>query len=139
MRTKTLSLSLVSLLVMSLILSAEEKGRVCTWQDYFPDLLERVYFIMKDNMLFTHTDCFENTIHLRIESLEKEFKTSEKGYEIKDIKIVIHNHFIRCKFSPADKKYYRDLKKRGFKGQFLIYCHRTKEVYDIEEKGKPKQ
>lgn len=62
--------------------------------------------------------------------LKKELK--KKGYEIKDIAVIIHNHLTVCRFSDEDHKRYRRLKKYGFEGLFLVYCHTSDKVYDIE-------
>jgi len=75
----------------------------------FTDPVEKVYFIMKDGMLFKHTDCYENVIYMRIEELEKELKTSERAYKIKDIAIVIHNHRTNKYFTPEDISHYVNL------------------------------
>jgi len=71
---------------------------------------------------------------MNIDDLEKILKTPEKTYRIKDIAIIIHNHFLDDKFSHRDWRQYRDLKNRGFNGLFLMYCHRTNKTYCLEDK-----
>ena len=129
MRTKILTLGLISLLMLSCVLSAKDKKQAKSWLDYFPDLVERIYIIMKDGMAFKHTNYEERLIRIGAGWLEETLK--KKGYRIKDISIIIHNHRIERKFSDADWRFYRDLKKREFNGRFLIYCHLTKAVYSI--------
>ena len=73
---------------------------------------------------------------MSIGHLEKNLKTPEKIYKIKDIAIIIHNHFLVNKFSDTDRNLYRSLKKHGFDGLFLMYCHRTNETYCLEDKKK---
>lgn len=104
----------------------------------FTEPIERVYFIMKDGTLFKHTDCYENLIYMRIGELETGLNTSEKSYKIEDIAIVIHNHRINKHFTPEDICQYEDLKRYGFNGLFMIYCHMTNETYCLEEKEKSK-
>jgi len=73
----------------------------------------------------------KNTIHLNIflfKQLLKEFDPDEK-YEIKDIAIIIHNHFLINEFSENDKDTHQFLKMQGFNGLFLLYCHRTNKTY----------
>lgn len=94
---------------------------------------EKVYFIMKDGILFEHTDCYENVIYMRIGELETGLSTSEKSYKIKDIAIVIHNHRTNKRFTPEDISQHEDLKRYGFNGLFMIYCHMTNKTYCLEE------
>jgi len=100
----------------------------------FTEPVEKVYFIMKDGTLFEHTDCYENVIYMRMGELEKGLNTSEKSYKIKDIAIVIHNHRTNKHFTPEDISQHEDLKRCGFNGLFMIYCHMTNETYCLEEK-----
>ena len=73
---------------------------------------------------------------MNVDDLERSLKTPEKTYRIKDIAIIIHNHHLISKFSDSDKKIYRSLKRRGFDGLFLLYCHRTNKTYCLEDEKK---
>ena len=108
-----------------------ENSKVKSWQDYFPDPVERIYIIMKDRVLFKYTNYEERLIYLGVGVLEDFLK--KKTYEIKDIAVIIHNHRFERQFSDGDWRFYKDLKRYGFEGLFLIYCHMTKKVYDIED------
>lgn len=135
MKVKSLVLSLIFLIV-TLQLSAEEKRKINSWQELFTEPCEIIYFIMKDSQPFRVSSGGVTNTHVPIEELSKRLKNEEEGYEIKDIAIVIHNHHTGRRFSPADWTFYRDLKHRGFNGRFLMYCHKTKEVYNIEDGNK---
>ncbi|MBA7521148.1 hypothetical protein ES705_13251 [subsurface metagenome] len=139
MRAKVLTLGLLCLLLLGSILSAEKKRQIdISWQELFPDHLERVYIIMKDGVIIQHSSQDEAMIDMSIGMLEKRLK--ERGSNIKEIAIIIHNHRMKKSFSRSDYKQYWMLKSYGFDGQFLMYCHRTKEVYPIEkEKSKKKE
>lgn len=127
---KMLSLVVIILLVVSCAsIPREKKDRVKSWLDYFPDPIERIYIVMKDETAFMFTNHEERFIYMGAGILEDFLK--KRAYKIKDIAIIIHNHRFEQKFSPADWRFYRDLKKREFDGRFLIYCHLTKEVYSI--------
>jgi len=132
MKTKILTLGLICLLILGSILSAKEKRQTNFWQNFFTEPFETVYIIMKDGTAFKHTNQEERFIRLSAGILKETLK--KKSYKIKDIAIIIHNHRIEQKFSPTDWKFYKDLKKRGFDGLFLIYCHRTNKTYILEEK-----
>lgn len=135
MRTKVLTLGLICLLMLGSVLFAEKK-QIIVWKELFTEPCEIVYFIMKDGQPFRVSSGGVKSIHVPIEELKKRLKDEKEAYEIKDIAIVIHNHRTKPRFLEADWKFYRDLKKRGFNGQFLMYCHRTNKVYDIENNSK---
>jgi len=136
MRTKIFILGLACLLMLGSVLSGEKKGINISWQQFFPDHLERVYIIMKDGMIIPHSSQHDAMIDISIGMLETRLK--ERGSSIKEIAIIIHNHRKEKRFSRSDYKQYWTLKNYGFNGQFLIYCHRTKEIYDIESGEKLK-
>ena len=127
-------LGLYLALLLCFVFSSEKNKQIKSWQELFTEPCEIVYFIMKDDTPFRCSSGREKSIHVPIEELKKRLKNEKERYEIKDIAIIIHNHRTKARFLEADWKFYRDLKHRGFNGQFLMYCHRTKEVYDIEEK-----
>ena len=133
MKAKILILGIISLLVLGSVLSAEKK-QINFWQELFPDRLERVYIIMEDGTIFKPTSQYETKVHISIGMLEKKLKRfKDKNYSIKNIAIIIHNHFRDCNFSLEDRKQYRMLKKYGFNGLFLLYCHRTNKTSSLEQ------
>lgn len=137
MKTKVLTLWLISLLMMGSLLSAEKERQInISWQELFPDHLERVYVIMKTGMIFPHSSQDDIMIDMSIGRLKEELES--RGYGIKQIAVVIHNHRMNKNFSRSDYKQYWMLKSYGFKGLFLLYCHRTNKTYDIEDKKKSK-
>lgn len=123
--------------MLSFALPAEKEDAIIDyWKKLFIEPVETIYFIMKDGIGFRHSNQYEKLIYVDIKELKKRLKTPARIYEIKDIAIIIHNHRIEKKFSDNDKRFHGDLKKYGFDGLFLIYCHRTNETYDIENKKK---
>ena len=122
----------LGLLLLCFVFSADKKRQVNSWEELFTEPIETIYIFMKDGATFLHSSQDEAIINMRIGLLEKKLK--EKNSSIKEIAIVIHNHRRKNYFSHSDYKQYRMLKKYGFDGQFLMYCHRTEKVYDIEEK-----
>ena len=137
MRVKILILGLIYLLMLGSILSAEEKDDFNPWQSLFTEPIETIYIIMKDDKVFKQSNQDEVKVYMdsgRLEEALKNFKG--KNYGIKDIAVIIHNHLKIRSFSDEDRKQYRSLKKYGFNGYFLVYCHISNEVYDIEDKNK---
>jgi len=125
--------------MLNFILSAKGKKEINPWQELFTEPIEKVYIIMKDRTGFKDSGYDEVKVHMSVGMLERRLKKfKDKNYGIKDIAIIIHNHFRNCDFSPEDRKQYRMLKKYGFNGLFLMYCHRTNKTYDIEDEGKSK-
>lgn len=129
MREKIFVLGLIWLLVLGSASSA--------WQSLFTEPIETIYIIMKDGKDFKHSNQNEVRVYMdsgRLEEALKNFKG--KSYGIKDIAVIIHNHLKICSFSDEDRKQYRSLKKYGFNGLFLVYCHTSNKVYNIKDKAK---
>lgn len=129
-------LAILPFLLLSSALSAEKKGIAnVAWQELFTEPIETVYIIMKDGATFPCSSGQRAMVDMSIGKLEKKLrKIKGKNYSIKEIAVVIHNHRMKKNFGQEDWKQYHMLKRYGFNGRFLLYCHRTKEVYDIEQK-----
>jgi len=138
MKAKALTLSLIYLLLLGPVLPVEKKDDFNRWQSLFTEPFETLYIIMEDRVAFKYSNQDENQVFLTLGKLEKQLRTSERDYKIKDIAVIIHNHLKDCKFSPRDRRLYWRLKnkKYGFRGLFLLYCNVTNKVYDIEDKKK---
>ncbi len=113
------------------LLVAEKKSFFASWQELFPDHLERAYVIMQDGATFPHTSQDDAMVDMSIGRLKEELKKMDRN--IKDIAVVIHNHRMKKSFSREDWRQYYMLKSYGFNGLFLLYCHRTSKVYSIEK------
>lgn len=136
MKIKILTLGLIFLLTP---LFSTEKADIINygWQELFTEPSEIAYIIMKDWTTFVYTSQLENEIYISIGKLEKRLKEFKgKNYSIKNIAIVIHNHITDYQFSSRDHKMHRRLKKRGFKGHFLLYSHMTNKTYNIESENR---
>ena len=130
---------ILGLILLLIPLSGIEKAGIANvnWQELFPNYVERIYVIMQDGVTFPHTSHDEAMVDMSIGRLEEKLrKIKGKNYSIKKIAIIIHNHQWEKDFSRSDYKQYWTLKGNGFDGRFLLYCHRTKEIYDIEDKTK---
>ena len=135
MKTKIFILALIYSLMLGSVLATEKEDILNhNWQSFFTEPIEIVYIIMKDGRRFWRTSHDEVKISMDTGRLEKALK--KRDYEIKDIAVVIHNHLKDCRFSSDDYQRYRRLKKYGFNGYFLVYCHTSNKVYDIEDKAK---
>jgi len=91
---------------------------------------ELAFFLFKDGDFFVVTNDLENSIF--IPDTENFFR--KQGKEIKDLILVYHNHNIPSRFSKIDIRFYRYLKKRGFKGIFGIYYPFNKTVKILNDR-----
>ena len=117
-------------------LFAEKEADFNRWKSLFTEPFETLYIIMEDRVAFKCSNQDENEARMTLGKLEKQLRTKERSYEIKDIAVIIHNHLKGCIFSPTDRKLYWRLKKYGFRGLFLLYSHTSNKTYDIEDKAK---
>ena len=135
MKTKVLTPGLICLVMMNVVFSSEKNKQIKSWQELFTEPVEKVYMFMKDGTIFEQANQSEIKVNMRIGMLEKRLrKFKGKNYSIKEVKVMIHNHRRKNYFTRSDYRQHEMLKKYGFDGLFLIYCHRTEKVYDIEEK-----
>ena len=134
MRARIVILGLIYLLMLGSAFSIEKEDSINNyWQELFTEPIETIYIFMKDDKGFKHSNQNEVRVYMdsgRLEEALKSFKG--KSYSIKDIAVIIHNHLKGCGFSDEDRKQYRSLKKYGFNGFFLVYCHTSNKTYDIE-------
>ena len=120
-------------LYLALLVPFFAAAEINPWQKFFTEPCEKIYISMKDGTIFEHASQSEIKVNMSIGMLEKRLKKfKDKNYSIKEIKVVIHNHFRSCDFSSEDRKQYRMLKKYGFSGLFLLYCHRTDKISSLE-------
>jgi len=134
MRARIVILGLIYLLMLGSALPAERKDNFNPWQSLFTEPIETLYIIMEDRVAFKYSNQNEIEVRMTLGKLEKQLRTKERSYKIKDIAVIIHNHLKGCTFSPTDRKLHWRLKKYGFKGLFLLYSHTTNKTYDIEDK-----
>jgi hypothetical protein len=93
--------------------------RVDFYAGYFQDVVERVVFISCTGHIYAFTTMEEHRVLLPISLLEEVL--AKDGLEIKDLAVVVHNHWARPMFSEPDLAYFMELYKRGFRGAFVLY------------------
>ena len=87
------------------------------FEKLFTEPMEVAYIQLKGVILIKVTS-FEEYHVFFIPSLES--LVTEFGYSIGDITLIIHNHLHSFQFSEGDIKFYWMMKRRGFKGLFLL-------------------
>lgn len=131
---KKIKMILVFLILLIITIPSSALKKFNFFSPLFTEPIEKIYFIMKDGTSFYHTNNYGGKIYVRIVKLEETLKRFEnENYEIKDIALIIHNHLSDCRFSPADRTYYRRLREKGFNGLFMLYSNVSRKTYCLEE------
>ena len=94
--------------------------------------VESCYIVMKDKVRFYITSYHEARIESSYYNITK--KLDRKGYKIKDIYLIVHNHWAWSRFTPTDKLLYIRLREDGFRGLFLLYVQPQGNVFSLVEK-----
>lgn len=87
----------------------------------FTEPVEICYAVLYDGYFIRFTTYHENTILMSYETFKKTIK--KKGYEIRDIAILIHNHQPgqTRKFTRGDLYFLRRMRGDEFKGSFCLW------------------
>lgn len=124
MRVKIVILILV-LLMLSFVLSAFGTF----WDTAFRGIgYEKMFLRMEDGKMLQYTTYNK----LKINRTDFFSFLRQKGYDVSQIKICIHNHPYSPEFSDNDKKFYKQICEAGFKGKFQVYFRGK--TYDLKEK-----
>lgn len=99
------------------------------YSEWFTEPFEILYIAFWDGVIRKVTNNLPHKIYADLDALVR-----ESGHQYSDIMLVIHNHWIYPKASPADKRTYITMKRKGFRGWFLIYRQSTNEVLMLGEK-----
>jgi len=133
-------LTVFVLLVLLPTVSFAQKKRVLVY-DYQPGLKEiftepfEIMAIYNENgKTITITSHLEHKVNGSLNEIE--YYLNIVGSDLESAKFIIHNHLVPYRWSLKDKKFYHDLKKKGFKGQFILYFPWSKSVRYMEEPNK---
>ena len=125
MRVKIFVLGLIYLLVLSFTLPVFGDS----WNTIFKGMgYEAMYLKMDDGKLLKFTTYHKD----KIDRTDFFAFIKKKGYRVSQIEVCIHNHPVRHGtdgFSGNDKKFYQQICKHRFKGEFLLY--RKGKIYNL--------
>jgi hypothetical protein len=107
------------------------QGNLC--ETYFREPFETVLFVTYDLTVFSFST--QEAARIGVSSPTIVERIMQAGYDVKDIAVVVHNHFTPAGFTDADKATYQYLKGRGFTGAFGIWYTATKRFERIKETG----
>lgn len=103
----------------------------------FTDPFEILYMVCYNGDVLYLTTRTQNAIYVDAYYTREFLK--ENGKELKDVCIMIHNHFVRPGLSYANSINLKALRRMGYKGSFCIYITTTKKIVcdgPIDNQGK---
>jgi len=98
----------------------------------FTEPFESLFVILYDGTEFRFTLRHKSMVKLPVDYFLRQLK--KEGKDIKDVAIMIHNHFRNYKFSFRDEVMLHQLRNMGYEGSFCIYFTPTGKV--TEHKGR---
>jgi hypothetical protein len=113
------------------IIRVEDPVLHAIFDSRFTEPMEIVYCLMNNGDLYWFTNYDENYVVVNGWILYDYFK--KQGRDLKNVIIIIHNHYFQKYFSRSDKKVRMQLKDYGFKGRFLLYVVAFKEIYELKD------
>ena len=102
------------------------------FNEKFTEPFESVYIVLYDGTEFRFTQRLESRVVLPIDYFIRQL--NERGKDLKDVAIIIHNHFKYPRFSAQDTLMLYRLRALGYDGSFCIYFTPTGKV--TEHKGR---
>lgn len=125
------------LLVLLPIFSFAQKKRVLVYnyqprlEKIFTEPFEVMAIYSENGKTITITNHLENKVNSSLNEIEHYLDLVDSDLE--SAKFIIHNHLIPQRWSLRDKKFYHDLKREGFKGQYILYFPWSKSARFMEE------
>jgi len=96
----------------------------------FKEPFENLCLVCYDGSFFQITTHEKHRISITSVWL-KEF-LQKRGFMLKDVATIIHNHPIKP-FSYSDIVLYKELKRQGFQGKFCLWLNGSQKVVFLEE------
>jgi hypothetical protein len=97
--------------------------RIDLAKEIFREPIEKIVFVTKGLKVFIFTTNQEDRIRGSTSQIAEYLE--KHGVQIKDIAIIIHNHWVPTGFSEANNRTYHYFRNRGFRGFFCIYYQGT--------------
>ncbi len=96
----------------------------------FTEPFETLAIITNDGKAITVTNQLADQVRSSIGELEIYLKSIAHDFDT--IELIIHNHPTPARWSKQDKRFYNQLKREGFKGDFVLYFPWNKSMRYIE-------
>lgn len=101
-------------------------GKSNIFRKSFTEPFEILYAVLYDGDCYPFTNQIDGGVIIPIEYIKDELK--KDGKTLADVAIFCHNHFKSPRFSECNLDFFKDLKRHGFKGSFLVYHTPSKKV-----------
>ncbi len=89
------------------------------FEKMFTEPFETLAIITNDGKAITVTNQLANQVRSSIRELENYLKSISHDFDT--IELIIHNHPTPTRWSRHDERFYNRLKRKGFKGDFVLY------------------
>lgn len=142
MKLRRLVLFVLAILVYPILSTISQESSILysnhsnMYSEVFRNPYEVILFFFRDGDVWGFTTKMEYKVAWPIEGIVDYLEG--QGKHIEDAVIVIHNHVTLAVFSYEDRVCYSILKRRGFRGAFLLYHNPTGTVKDLDEVQKGK-
>lgn len=135
--------TILTLLVLIPLASFAQSKRVFVYnhqpkfEEIFTEPFESLAIYTENGKTITITSHLEDRVRGTLEEIENYL--DYVGSDLTSIKVIAHNHLTPGGWSFQDKKFYHELKREGFKGQFILYFPWSKRTKLIEEPDDSKE
>ena len=101
------------------------------FEKIFTEPFESLAIYTENGKTITITSHLEDRVKGTLEEIENYL--DHVGSDLTSVKVIAHNHLTPGRWSFQDKKFYHELKREGFKGQFVLYFPWNKSTVHLEE------
>jgi len=139
-RRKENKMKKITVLVLSVLvpLASFAQNKRALVYDYQPKLekiftepFEVMAIYTKNGKTITITSHLVNRVNGSLEEIE--YYLNLVGSNLESAKSIVHNHPTPNRWSLQDKKFYYELKREGFKGEFVLYFPWSKSERHMEK------
>ena len=123
-----ISLSITSLAYDKRVLIYDQPPRL---EKIFKEPFEVMAIYCENGKTITVTSFLENQVNGTLEEIE--YYLAQINSDLGSAKYIIHNHLTPRRWSLTDRKFYHKLRKKGFKGRFILYFPWCRSLKYIEE------
>lgn len=88
------------------------------FEGWFTEPVECAYIVLTDGTVFKITSYHAHGVAVFLDNIRE--KLGKRNKTFADVMFIIHNHTERMVFSPTDIRTYWRLKRKGFRGFFLL-------------------
>ena len=135
--------AILALLILVPVASFAQSKRVKVYnhqpkfEEIFREPFESLAIYTENGKTITITSYSKDRVKGMLEEIENYL--DHVGSDLTSIKVIVHNHLTPAKWSFQDKRFYRELKREGFKGQFVLYFPWNKSKVPLEKSAESRK